>query len=43
MHAVRKFAGADQEKAVVGPEARVLLTEYDESVAHLEVAYWAIK
>ena len=43
MHAVRKFAGADPEKAVVGLEARVLLTEYDESVAHLEVAYWAIK
>ncbi|MGA8541172.1 MAG: YciI-like protein [Terriglobales bacterium] len=37
MEAVRKFAGAKPEKAVVEPEARAVLTAFDESVTHFEV------
>jgi heme-degrading monooxygenase HmoA len=37
MDAVRKFAGVNPEKAVVGPEARAVLTDFDETVIHFEV------
>jgi uncharacterized protein YciI/heme-degrading monooxygenase HmoA len=39
MEAVRKFAGVKPEKAVVGPEARAVLTAFDESVTHFEVVH----
>ena len=37
MAAVRAFAGADPEKAVVEPEARAVLAEFDDFVRHYEV------
>jgi heme-degrading monooxygenase HmoA len=37
MDAVRRFAGEDPERAVVEPEARAVLAEYDELVRHYEV------
>jgi uncharacterized protein len=37
MQAVRRFAGAKPEKAVVEPEARAVLTAFDESVTHFEI------
>ena len=37
MEAVRRFAGADPEKAVVEPEARAALADYDDFVRHYEV------
>lgn len=37
MAAVRKFAGATPEKAVVEPAARAMLTSFDEVVAHFEI------
>jgi uncharacterized protein len=37
MEAVRKFAGEVPEKAVVEPEARAVLTSFDESVVHFEI------
>jgi uncharacterized protein len=39
MDAIRRFAGADAEKAVVEPEARMALTEFDESVTHFEIVH----
>ena len=39
MEAVRKFAGLKPEKAVVEPEARAALTDFDESVTHFEVVH----
>jgi uncharacterized protein len=39
MGAVRRFAGAKPEKAVVEPEARAALTAFDESVTHFEVVH----
>jgi uncharacterized protein YciI/heme-degrading monooxygenase HmoA len=39
MGAVRKFAGAEPEKAVVEPEARAILTVFDDSVTHFEVVH----
>jgi len=39
MEAVRKFAGAKPEKAVVEPQARAVLTAFDESVTHFEVVH----
>ena len=39
MQAVRRFAGAKPEKAVVEPEARAVLTAFDESVTHFEVVH----
>jgi heme-degrading monooxygenase HmoA len=36
--AVRRFAGADYERAVVDPEARRVLSRFDERCAHYEVA-----
>ena len=37
MDAVRRFAGAQPDKAVIEPEARAVLTSCDESVTHFEV------
>lgn len=37
MESVRKFAGGTPEKAVVGAEARAVLTAFDETVTHFEV------
>lgn len=37
MAAVRKFAGAKPEKAVVAPQAQVLLSSCDDFVSHYEV------
>jgi heme-degrading monooxygenase HmoA len=37
MDAIRKFAGKDPERAVVPPEARTLLSEFDSTVKHYEV------
>jgi len=39
MEAVRRFAGVKPEKAVVEPEARAVLTAFDESVTHFEVVH----
>jgi heme-degrading monooxygenase HmoA len=39
MKAVRAFAGADYEAAVVPPEARELLSRFDRRSAHYEVVY----
>ena len=38
MDAVRRFAGDDPERAVVEPEARAVLAEFDDFVRHYEVA-----
>jgi heme-degrading monooxygenase HmoA len=35
--AIRDFAGADPERAVVAPEAEALLTRFDRRVRHYEV------
>jgi len=37
MEAVRRFAGEQPEKAVVEPEARAVLTSFDNSVTHFEI------
>jgi heme-degrading monooxygenase HmoA len=37
MDAVRSFAGADAERAVVEPEAAALLSRFDERVTHYDV------
>jgi hypothetical protein len=37
MDAVRRFAGDNPEAAVVEPEARAVLSEYDNFVRHYEV------
>jgi antibiotic biosynthesis monooxygenase (ABM) superfamily enzyme len=37
LEAVRAFAGEDYEQAVVEPEARVLLSRFDERSEHYEV------
>jgi heme-degrading monooxygenase HmoA len=37
MAAVRRFAGPEPNKAVVEPEARAVLTSFDEFVTHFEV------
>jgi len=39
MQAVRRFAGVKPEKAVVEPEARAVLTAFDESATHFEVVH----
>jgi hypothetical protein len=38
MDAVRRFAGAEPERAVVSERARSVLTRYEAAVAHFEVA-----
>jgi heme-degrading monooxygenase HmoA len=37
MDAIRRFAGANPERAVVEPEARAVLIEYDDFVRHYEI------
>lgn len=37
--AIRAFAGADAAKAVVEPEARAVLAEFDNVAQHYEIAY----
>ena len=37
MDAIRRFAGEHPERAVVEPEARAVLAEYDDFVRHYEV------
>jgi heme-degrading monooxygenase HmoA len=37
IEAIRKFAGPEPNKAVVEPEARAVLTSFDEYVTHFEV------
>jgi heme-degrading monooxygenase HmoA len=37
MDSIRRFAGEDPERAVVEPEARAVLAEYDDFVRHYEV------
>jgi heme-degrading monooxygenase HmoA len=37
MEAIRRFAGADAERAVVEPEARAVLAQFDDFVRHYEV------
>jgi heme-degrading monooxygenase HmoA len=37
LNAVRAFAGEDYEEAVVPPEARALLTRFDERTRHYEL------
>jgi heme-degrading monooxygenase HmoA len=37
MDAIRRFAGDDPERAVVEPEARAVLSDYDDFVRHYEV------
>jgi uncharacterized protein YciI/heme-degrading monooxygenase HmoA len=37
MEAVRRFAGSEPDRAVVEPEARAVLTDFDELVTHFEV------
>jgi len=39
MGAIRRFAGADAERAVVEPEARAALTQFDDSVTHFEIVH----
>jgi heme-degrading monooxygenase HmoA len=37
MESVRRFAGVKPDEAVVEPEARAVLTAFDDSVTHFEV------
>jgi len=39
MEAVRTFAGVEPERAVVEPEARAALTEFDNFVTHFEIIH----
>lgn len=39
MEAVRRFAGAEPDRAVVDPEAKAALTSFDDFVTHFEVVY----
>lgn len=39
MDAIRAFAGANIDRAVVEPEAETILTDYDQKVAHYEVVH----
>ena len=39
IEAIRAFAGADAERAVVEPVARAALADFDEFARHYEVAY----
>jgi heme-degrading monooxygenase HmoA len=41
MDAVRRFAGADMERAVVEPEAQSVLSGFDEFVTHFEIVHGA--
>ncbi len=37
MEAIRQFAGEDPESAVVTPEAKALLREFDSKAKHYEI------
>ena len=37
MEAIRRFAGEDPSSAVIEPEARALLSKYDDRVKHYDV------
>jgi hypothetical protein len=37
MTSIRKFAGAEAERAVVAPEAKAVLVSFDEFVRHYEI------
>jgi uncharacterized protein YciI/heme-degrading monooxygenase HmoA len=37
IEAIRKFAGADTDKAVVAPQAQAMLSSFDDFVSHYEV------
>jgi heme-degrading monooxygenase HmoA len=39
--AIREFAGAEIERAVVEPEARAVLSSFDDFVRHFELAHGA--
>jgi heme-degrading monooxygenase HmoA len=39
--AIRKFAGGNIDRAVVEPEARALLSSFDDVVSHYELAHEA--
>lgn len=39
MQAIREFAGQNPEAAVVEPEARAILTDFDAHVRHFEVVH----
>lgn len=39
--AIRKFAGDNIDRAVVEPEARALLSNFDDAVRHFDLAYGA--
>ncbi len=41
LDAIRQFAGAEIERAVVEPEARAVLSGFDEVVRHFELAHAA--
>ena len=41
LDAIRRFAGADFETAVVSPRAQALLTRYEDRVAHFEEVFTA--
>jgi heme-degrading monooxygenase HmoA len=41
MASIRKFAGQAAESAVVEPEARAVLAEYDDFVQHYEITHAA--
>jgi heme-degrading monooxygenase HmoA len=43
MNAVRRFAGVELAKAVVEPDARAALTDFDDSVTHFEVVHCTVK
>ena len=43
MEAIRAFAGADPERAVVPAAARRLMVSYDETVEHFELAAYEAK
>lgn len=39
MEAIRKFAGVKTDKAIVEPEARAVLTSFDDSVTHFDIVH----
>jgi heme-degrading monooxygenase HmoA len=43
MEAIRNFAGADPDRAVVEPEARAALSAFDDFASHYEVAYSSVQ
>jgi hypothetical protein len=39
MEAIRTFAGDNPQSAVIEPEARVVLSDYDDFVRHYDIAH----